>query len=83
MLSPRCIIAVLAFAFVAPLAAAVPEPRAVSSPPDLAEMGRPAIRVYTDQDGLPQNAITALAFDSNGYLWVGTKDGAAYYNGRR
>ena len=83
MLSPRCIIAVLAFVAFAPWAAAAPEPRAVISPPDLAEMGRPAIRVYTDQDGLPQNAITALAFDSNGYLWVGTKDGAAYYNGRR
>ncbi len=82
MLSPRCIIAVLAFAFVAPLAAAAPE-RPSGTTKDLAELGRPALRIYTDQDGLPQNAITALAFDANGFLWVGTKDGAAYYNGRR
>lgn len=82
MLSPRCIIAVLAFAFVAPLAAAAPD-RPSAATKDLAELGRPALRIYTDQDGLPQNAITALAFDANGFLWVGTKDGAAYYNGRR
>jgi ligand-binding sensor domain-containing protein len=24
-----------------------------------------------------------MAFDSKGYLWVGTQDGAAYYNGRK
>ncbi len=46
------------------------------------ETGRPAIRVFTDKDGLPQNSVEALTMDRRGYLWVGTQDGAARYNGR-
>src|SRR5215207_5896237 len=56
-----------------------------SSPPDpfdVARYGRPAVRVYTDQNGIPMNAVMALALDTKGYLWVGTQDGAAVYNGR-
>ena len=44
--------------------------------------GRLPLRIFTDRDGLPQNAITAIVFDRDGLLWVGTKDGAARYNGR-
>jgi len=44
--------------------------------------GRLPLRVFTDRDGLPQNAITSIVFDREGVLWVGTKDGAAHYNGR-
>lgn len=47
------------------------------------EVGRPPFRIFTDRDGLPQNTIVALAFDLQHYLWVGTQDGAAYYNGRK
>lgn len=43
--------------------------------------GRPAIRVFSDRDGLPQNGIRALTFDQSGRLWAGTKDGASVYNG--
>ena len=43
---------------------------------------RPVFYNYTDRDGLPQNSIMALAVDRKGYLWAGTQDGAAYYNGR-
>jgi len=53
--------------------------------PGLAEWtksGRLPLRVFTDRDGLPQNAITSIVFDREGVLWVGTKDGAARYNGR-
>jgi serine/threonine protein kinase/ligand-binding sensor domain-containing protein len=50
---------------------------------DAADVGRLAFRIFTDRDGLPQNAIMAMAFDQKGYLWVGTEDGAAYYNGRK
>ena len=49
---------------------------------DVAATGRPALRVFTDKDGLPQNTVEALAKDRNGYLWVGTQDGPARYNGR-
>ncbi len=54
-----------------------------SQPPisDLPPNGHPSIRTYTDKDGLPQNAIMGLVIDSKGYLWAGSQDGAAYYNG--
>ena len=44
--------------------------------------GRPGLRVYTTQDGIPQSALLSLAFDRKGYLWVGTQDGAARFNGQ-
>lgn len=49
------------------------------APPTL----RPALRIFTDRDGLPQNTVAAMTFDAGGYLWVGTQDGLARYNGRR
>jgi hypothetical protein len=49
---------------------------------DPASSGRIAFTHFTDRNGLPQNAIQAMAFDKKGYLWVGSQDGAAYYNGR-
>jgi signal transduction histidine kinase len=51
-------------------------------PLDPLEISKPGFRVYTDKDGLPQNALQVIAQDRRGYLWVGTQDGAAYYNGR-
>jgi signal transduction histidine kinase/CheY-like chemotaxis protein/ligand-binding sensor domain-containing protein len=59
-----------------------PEASAAPGPGDPVEYGRPNLRVFTDKDGLPQNAITSLVFDRKGYLWAGTKDGAARYDGR-
>ncbi|MBI3658559.1 MAG: diguanylate cyclase [Acidobacteria bacterium] len=50
---------------------------------DISELGHPAFRVFTDKDGLPQNTILAMAVDQKGYLWIGTQDAAAYYNGRK
>ncbi|MBX7218739.1 MAG: protein kinase [Blastocatellia bacterium] len=51
-------------------------------PPVAIPQGRPALRTFTDSDGLPQNSIQTLAFDRQGYLWAGTQDGAAFFNGR-
>lgn len=48
---------------------------------DFTVAGRFSLRVFTDQNGLPQNTGEAMAFDSKGYFWIGTQDGAAYYNG--
>jgi serine/threonine protein kinase/ligand-binding sensor domain-containing protein len=63
---------------------APPGPARAASAPDPATLGRPAIRLYTsDSDGLPQNSIQAMCVDRRGYLWVGTDDGAAVYNGHR
>ncbi|HNG92525.1 MAG TPA: two-component regulator propeller domain-containing protein, partial [Acidobacteriota bacterium] len=49
---------------------------------DVVSSGRPAFKYYTDRQGLPQNAVSSIVMDRRGYLWIGTKDGAAYYNGR-
>ena len=36
---------------------------------------------YTKLDGLPHNVVTCLFQDSRGYLWVGTLNGLAKYDG--
>ncbi|MCS7079384.1 MAG: ATP-binding protein [Chloracidobacterium sp.] len=55
---------------------------ASGKPPTLLSIAQPATRSYTDQDGLPQNSIQALARDQQGRLWAATQDGAAYFDGR-
>ncbi len=49
---------------------------------DPVPFGAPAVRVYTDRDGLPQNTINQACFDTAGFLWVATEDGSARYDGR-
>ncbi len=44
--------------------------------------GRPAFQLFNDRNGLPQNTVVSTMKDLNGYLWIGTQDGAAVYNGR-
>src|SRR5688572_20608167 len=44
--------------------------------------GRPAFRFFGSEQGLPQNTPQAFAVDARGFLWTGTQDGAAVYNGR-
>ena len=39
--------------------------------------------VFPDSDGLPDATILSLAYDLRGFLWAGTYDGAAVYDGRR
>lgn len=40
-------------------------------------------RTWTRHDGLPANEVTALAFDGEGKLWVGTTQGLAWLAGDR
>ncbi|MBK6407335.1 MAG: hypothetical protein IPF66_21335 [Holophagales bacterium] len=54
----------------------------VSADVDPRVLARPSVRPYTERDGLPQGTIHAIAFDAQGFLWVGTQDGAARFNGR-
>jgi signal transduction histidine kinase/CheY-like chemotaxis protein/ligand-binding sensor domain-containing protein len=44
--------------------------------------GRPAFRFFGSEQGLPQITPQAFALDTWGFLWTGTGDGAAVYNGR-
>lgn len=50
---------------------------------DLVDHFRPAHRVYTYRDGLPQNTIHGTVQEpATGHLWVATQDGLARFNGR-
>ena len=40
-------------------------------------------RVWRTEDGLPQNRVQAIAQTSDGYLWVGTSEGLARFDGLR
>jgi len=44
--------------------------------------GRPAFRFFGSEQGLPQITPQAFAVDARGFLWTGTQDGAAVYDGR-
>lgn len=35
------------------------------------------------EEGLPQNGITSIAQDRTGFMWLGTQDGVARYDGQR
>jgi signal transduction histidine kinase/CheY-like chemotaxis protein/ligand-binding sensor domain-containing protein/HPt (histidine-containing phosphotransfer) domain-containing protein len=43
--------------------------------------GRPATLVRGGERGLPHSTVRALALDARGFVWAGTQDGAAFYNG--
>jgi signal transduction histidine kinase/CheY-like chemotaxis protein/ligand-binding sensor domain-containing protein/HPt (histidine-containing phosphotransfer) domain-containing protein len=59
-----------------------PPPQPQKSAIDPVSSGRVSFTHFNDRHGLPQNAIQAMAFDKKGYLWIGSQDGAAHYNGR-
>jgi ligand-binding sensor domain-containing protein/signal transduction histidine kinase len=42
-----------------------------------------SVRIWQTDDGLPQNSVKALAQTSDGYLWVGTQEGLARFDGMR
>ena len=41
------------------------------------------VTAWTMEDGLPHNLVHAVAQDRDGYLWVGSWEGAARFNGRQ
>ncbi len=40
-------------------------------------------RIWRSEDGLPQNTIQAISQTSDGYLWIGTPNGLARFDGAR
>ena len=45
--------------------------------------GRYQQLVWNERDGLPQNTVVAIAATRDGYLWLGTYEGAARFDGVR
>lgn len=46
-------------------------------------LGRYDIRPWQTDEGLPQNSVNAIAQTPDGYLWVGTQEGLARFDGVR
>ena len=44
-------------------------------------LGRYQQFTWNDQDGLPQNTVNAILRTCDGYLWIGTVDGVARFDG--
>lgn len=42
-----------------------------------------SIRIWQTDDGLPQNSVHAITQTADGYLWVGTHEGLARFDGAR
>jgi ligand-binding sensor domain-containing protein/signal transduction histidine kinase len=54
----------------------------IAFPTCLFSQGLPLdFETLTVEDGLPQNSVTALLQDRKGFIWVGTQDGLARYDG--
>lgn len=51
-------------------------------PFDPLRAGFHAFRIFRDAEGIPQNTIHSITIDHKGFIWIGTQDGAAFYNGR-
>ena len=45
--------------------------------------GEHRVKTWRTEDGLPHNQITCLAQTADGYLWVGTVNGLARFDGQR
>ncbi len=42
---------------------------------------KPSLTTFTSVDGLPVNAVMSMERDGRGFIWFGTQDGAAYFDG--
>jgi signal transduction histidine kinase len=47
------------------------------------EPGEYTVRTWQTDDGLPQNSVWAITQTPDGYLWVGTREGLARFDGLR
>ncbi len=49
----------------------------------VAQQASPHNRVLTTADGLPNSTITGVVQDQTGFIWIGTADGLARFDGRQ
>jgi ligand-binding sensor domain-containing protein/signal transduction histidine kinase len=77
-LAPRLFL--IAAVFLLRAAAASPEPPPHGLDP-AKSLGQYGLDAWTTEKGLPQSTVTAILQSRNGYLWVGTYDGLARFDG--
>jgi diguanylate cyclase (GGDEF)-like protein len=75
---PERLLAALALIAAATAAARIDGP----APQPREQLEWTALRRYSTADGLPQNTINALAQDRAGFVYAGTEDGLAQFDGR-
>jgi diguanylate cyclase (GGDEF)-like protein len=80
--TPACSLRLAAGLALALAGLPAPATAQAAAPGDAFDLAHPAVRAFSDREGLPQNTVHAIARDPFGYLWVGTQDGAARWNGR-
>src|SRR6185369_17583537 len=77
MATPQPVLRTVIFTCALVLAASSPAASAASLAPDL------VIRSWSTAAGLPQSTVTAIVQTRDGYLWLGTRDGLARFDGVR
>jgi signal transduction histidine kinase/DNA-binding response OmpR family regulator/ligand-binding sensor domain-containing protein len=50
-------------------------------PPAYAQVVKKPVRIINTRDGLPQSFVSGLVQDANGFVWIGTLNGVARYDG--
>src|SRR5512143_3340845 len=70
----------IAFLFIVAVARGAPLPGVPALDPSK-EVARYAHRVWTMKDGMTQGAVRAIAQTRDGYLWIGTSEGLARFDG--
>ena len=55
----------------------------LAAPGEADPTGKFALETWTTQDGIPQNTITALLQTRSGYIWAGSYNGIAQFDGAR
>jgi len=48
-----------------------------------ASAAAPDVRVWTTEDGLPQNSVTDVVLDDDGFLWITTFEGVTRFDGHQ
>lgn len=60
-----------------------PNPAAAQPPNPNNVFGKYEQAVWQERDGLPQNSVISIEMTRDGYVWVGTYEGAARFDGAR
>ncbi|HET8941394.1 MAG TPA: diguanylate cyclase [Rudaea sp.] len=79
-ISSWCLFAVLGV--ISPLIA-LAQPTTETQPIDLFDIGAPAFTTFSVRDGVPDSVTVTVQTDREGFIWLGSPQGLARYDGQR